>query len=52
MDVEPIESVNSSRIFGGLNQSVSAYKDRVMIGNPGPPVLHAKEARYEQIDEV
>jgi hypothetical protein len=52
MEVEPIESVNSSRIFGGLNQSVSVYKDRVTISNPGPPGLHAKEARYEQIDEV
>jgi|SRR5215211_5222332 len=52
MDVEPIERVNSSRILGGLNQSVSVYKDRVMIDNPGSPVLHAKEARYEQIDEV
>ena len=52
MDVEPVASVNSSRVFGGLNQSVSVYKDRVTISNPGPPGLHAKEARYEQIDEV
>jgi hypothetical protein len=27
-------------------------KDRVTISNPGPPGLHAKEARYEQVDEV
>ena len=52
MDVEPIERVTSSTIFGGLNQSVSVYEDRVVIGNPGPPVLDTKVVRYEQIDEV
>jgi hypothetical protein len=52
MDVEPVESVDSSRIFGGLNQSVNVHEDRVTIVNPGPPVLRTKEVRYEQIDEV
>jgi len=52
MDFEPIESVNSSVIFGGLDQSISVHEDRVVIGNPGLPVLDTKEARYEQIDEV
>jgi hypothetical protein len=52
MDVEPIESVDSSVIFGGLKQSVVVYEDRVVISNPGPPVLDTKEARYEQIDDV
>jgi hypothetical protein len=37
MDVEPIESVASSSIFGGLDQSVFVYEDRVVLGNPGPP---------------
>jgi hypothetical protein len=52
MDAEPIESVASSVIFGGLNQSVSVYQDRVVISNPFPPVLKTKEARYDQIDDV
>jgi hypothetical protein len=53
MDVEPIESVASSIIFGGLNQSVSVYEDRVVLSNPGPPpVPDTIEARYEQIDDV
>ncbi len=52
MDVEPIESVASSVIFGGLNQTVTVYQDRVVITNPVLPVLKAKEARYEQIDDV
>ncbi len=52
MDVEPVESVASSVIFGGLSQSVFVYEDHVMITNPGPPVLETKEARYEQINEV
>jgi hypothetical protein len=52
MDVEPIESVASSAIFGGLNQTVTVYEDRVVISNPGPPVLATKEARYEQINDV
>jgi hypothetical protein len=52
VDVEPIGSVASSRIFGGLDQSVSVYEDRVVIRNPGPPVLDAKHARYEQFDDV
>ena len=52
MDVEPIESVASSIIFGGLDQSVSVYEDRVVIKNPGPPVLDTKQARYEHIDDV
>jgi hypothetical protein len=53
MDVEPIESVASSIILGGLNQSVFVYEDRVVLGNPGPPpVPYTIEARYEQIDDV
>ena len=52
MDIEPIESVASSVIFGGLNQSVSVYEDHVVISNPGPPVLDAKDARYQQITDV
>jgi PH (Pleckstrin Homology) domain-containing protein len=52
MDVEPIESVASSAVFGGLNQSVSVYEDRVIVRNPDPPILKTKEARYEQIDDV
>jgi hypothetical protein len=52
MDAEPIERVNSSVILGGLNQSVAVYADRVVISNPGPPVLDTKEVRYEQIAEV
>jgi hypothetical protein len=52
MDVEPIESATSSVIFGGLKQSVAVYEDRVVVSNPGPPVLKTKEARYEQIDDV
>lgn len=52
MEVEPIESVDSSAIFGGLDQSVAVYEDRVVISNPGPPVLKTKEARYEQLDDV
>ena len=52
MDVEPIESVASSVIFGGLNQSVSLYSDHVVINNPGSPVLDTISARYEQIAEV
>jgi len=52
MDAEPIESVASSVIFGGLNQTVTVYEDRVVVRNPIPPVLDTKEARYEQIDDV
>jgi hypothetical protein len=43
MDVEPIERVNSSARFGGLNQSISVYQDRVVVTNPGVPVLDAEE---------
>jgi len=49
---EPKDSVASSRIFGGLDQSVSVYEDRVVIRNPIPRVLDTKQARYEQIDDV
>jgi hypothetical protein len=28
------------------------YEERVVIRNPGPPVLDTKQARYEQIDDV
>lgn len=52
MSVVPIESVDSSVIFGGSNQSLSVYKEHVVISNPGPPVLDTKEVRYEQIAEV
>jgi hypothetical protein len=53
VDVEPIESVASSSIFGGLHQSVSVFEDYVMLSNPGPPpVPDTIEARYEQIDDV
>jgi hypothetical protein len=52
MNAEPTESVASSVIFGGFNQTVSAYKDRMMITNPDALVLDAGEARYEQIDDV
>jgi hypothetical protein len=53
MDVEPIERVTSSIIFGGLNQSISVYEDRVVLSNVGPPpVPDTIEARYEQIDDV
>jgi hypothetical protein len=52
MDVEPIESVASSVIFGGLNQSVSLYRDHVVINNPGSPVVESELVRYDQIDEV
>jgi hypothetical protein len=52
MDVEPIESVDSSVIFGGLNQGVVVYEDRVVISNPVPPVLGIKVASYGQIDDV
>lgn len=52
MDVEPIESVASSVIFGGLNQSVSLYGHHVVINNPRSPVLDTKEVRYETIAEV
>jgi hypothetical protein len=52
VDVEPIESVASSKIFGGLDQGVSVYEDRVVIRNPNPSVLDTKQARYEQIDDV
>ena len=52
MNAEPTESVASSVIFGGLNQTVSVYKDRMMITNPDALVLDAGEARYEQIDDV
>ena len=52
MSVVPIESVDSSVIFGGLNQSVSMYNEYVVIGNSGPSVLDAEEVRYEQIAEV
>lgn len=52
MDVEPIESVASSKFFGGLDQRVSVYADRVVIRNPGLPVFDTIQARYEQIDDV
>jgi Bacterial PH domain len=52
MDVEPIESLASSVIFGGLNQTVTVYEDRVVISNPGLPGRDIIEARYEQIDDV
>jgi hypothetical protein len=52
VDVEPIESVASSKIFGGLDQGVSVYEDRVVIRYPNPSVLDTKQARYEQIDDV
>jgi hypothetical protein len=54
MNIEPIERVVSSTIFGGLNQSVAVYKDRVVIKNPIPtsPVLDTKEVRYEQVSDV
>jgi hypothetical protein len=54
MDIEPTESVVSSTIFGGLNQSVTVYKDRLVIKNPisTSSVLDAKEVRYEQISDV
>jgi hypothetical protein len=52
MNAEPIESVASSVIFGGLDQSVSVYEDRVVVSNPIPSILGTKEARYEQIDDV
>jgi|SRR3712207_1273021 len=52
MGVEPIESIASSVVFGGLNQSVSVYEDRLVISNPGPPGVGTKEARYEQIMDV
>jgi hypothetical protein len=52
MDTGPIKRVNSSVIFGGLHQGVCVYEDRVVISNPGPPVLDTKEARFEQIDDV
>src|SRR5215208_3874178 len=51
MGVVPIESVDSSVVFGGTNQSVSVYANRVVISNPGPPTLDTKEVRYEQIAE-
>jgi|SRR5215203_3200731 len=52
MDVEPIESVASSVIFGGLNLTVTLYEDRVVISNLGLPVHDIKEARYDQIEDL
>jgi hypothetical protein len=52
MNAEPIESVASSVIFGGLDQSVSVYEDRVVVSNPIPSVVGTKEAPYEQIEDI
>jgi hypothetical protein len=52
MDVEPIERINSSAIFGGLNQSIYVYQDCVVVSNPVLSVLDAEEVSYDQISEV
>ncbi|HSL01101.1 MAG TPA: hypothetical protein VK869_12250 [Rubrobacteraceae bacterium] len=52
MDVEPIEYVRSSTVFGGLNQRISVYQDHVVVTNPGSPVLDSVEVRYDQVSEV
>jgi hypothetical protein len=52
MSVVPIESVRSSVVFGGTNQSICVYEDRVLIDTPRQQGPDTVEISYEQIGGI
>jgi hypothetical protein len=52
MRVQPIQTVRSSVIFGGTNQSLTVYEDHVVIHTPRQPSPDTVELQYQQIADL
>jgi Bacterial PH domain len=52
MSVEPIQIIHSSKIFGGTNESISVYEDRLIIYIPNQQGNKTEELYYSQIADV
>jgi hypothetical protein len=52
MSDEPIQTVRSSVVFGGTNQTLAIYEDRVTIDSPHEPGTGTVEVRYQQIADL
>ena len=52
MSAEPIQTIYSSKIFGGTNQSISVYEDRLVVYIPNQQGPKTEEFYYSQISEV
>ena len=52
MSVEPIQTIYSSKIFGGTNESISVYEDRLIIYIPNQQGPKTEELYYPQIADV
>jgi hypothetical protein len=47
--MEMIEKVDSSKIFGGTDQSISVFEDHVLINTPRQQGPDTVELRYERM---
>lgn len=52
MSVEPIQIIYSSKIFGGTNESISVYEDRVIIYYPNQQGPKTEEFFYSQLADL
>ena len=52
MSVELVKSMDSSKVFGGTNENISVYEDRVVIYIPNQQGPDTEELYYSQISGV
>src|SRR5215204_5519794 len=52
MSVQPMQTIYSSKIFGGTNESISVYEDRLIIYIPNQQGPKAEALYYSQIADV
>ena len=52
MSVELVQSIDSSKVFGGTNENISVYEDRVIIYIPNQQGPDTEELYCSQISGV